>query len=217
MFTGIIEEVGTIRELRAASGGAMLKVAADTVARGLKTGDSVAVNGVCLTATQTGAGFFYCDISSETLRISTFGKARPGMRVNLERSLIFGDRLGGHFVQGHVDGMGRLADRRPSGDGMEMSFAFPKELDRYLVYKGSVAVDGISLTVSKLEPGLFSVAVIPHTLKSTNLGLLDIGDEVNLETDVLGRYVERLLRAVLDQPEKTQRVWTEQYLKSQGF
>ncbi len=139
------------------------------------------------------------------------------MRVNLERSLVFGDRLGGHFVQGHVDGMGRLAAKKASGEGLELSFAFPQALERYLVYKGSIAVDGISLTISRLEAGLFSVAVIPHTLQSTNLGHLEIGDEVNLETDVLGKYVERFLRAAPAQVEKPNGVWTEEYLKSQGF
>ncbi len=217
MFTGIIEEIGVIQELRFISQGAIVTVGAAQVAAGLKIGDSISVDGVCLTATRIGTGFFLCDISAETLRISSFKQAKQGSRVNLERSLMVGGRLGGHFVQGHVDGIGRLISKIASGGGFEMSFDFPRELERYLVYKGSIAVNGISLTLSSLAKGIFSVAVIPHTFESTNLNQLTIGDIVNLEVDILGKYFERFFQLGLKQNEKGGSKLTSDYLKDQGF
>ncbi len=216
MFTGIIEEVGTIRELRLVSEGAVLTTAGRIVPPGLKIGDSVAVSGVCLTATVTGQEVFSCDISSETLRRSNFLHARQGSKVNLERSMTLGGRLGGHIVQGHVDGIGKLISRTRSGAGWEMSFEFPLDLERYLVYKGSIAVDGVSLTIASLGKNAFSVAVIPHTLESTTLGQLRIGDAVNLETDILGKYFERFFQLGLMQKEKPAKL-TAEYLRDQGF
>lgn len=217
MFTGIIEEVGIIQELRFLSQGATITVGAERSTNGLKIGDSIAVNGVCLTATRMGVGFFVCDISAETLRISTFKQMKQGSCVNLERSLMVGDRLGGHFVQGHVDGVGRLISKTASGEGFEVSFDFPRELERYLVYKGSIAVNGISLTISSLSRGIFSVAVIPHTFESTNLSQLIIGNLVNLEVDILGKYFERFFQLGLKQDEKSGSPLTSEYLKDQGF
>ena len=217
MFTGIIEEVGTIQDLRLLAQGAIITVGAERSTPGLKIGDSIAVNGVCLTATRVGAGFFLSDISAETLKISTFKQTKQGSRVNLERSLMVGDRLGGHFVQGHVDGVGRLISRTRSGEGFEVSFDFPRELERYLVYKGSIAVNGISLTISSLVRGIFSVAVIPHTFESTNLGQLIIGDPVNLEVDILGKYFERFFQLGLQRDERSGSKLTSDYLKDQGF
>jgi riboflavin synthase len=216
MFTGIIEEVGTIQELRFISEGAVLTAAARIVPSDLKIGDSIAVNGVCLTATRTGQGSFSCDISAETLRLSSFKQARQGSKINLERSMMLGGRLGGHFVQGHVDGVGELASKTRSGEGWEISFEFPRDLERYLVYKGSIAVDGISLTIAALEKNSFSVAVIPHTLESTNLNHLGIGDPVNLEVDILGKYFERFFQLGLIQGEKSTKL-TVEYLRDQGF
>jgi riboflavin synthase len=217
VFTGIIEEVGVIKDLRFLSQGATITIGAELVPADLKIGDSISVNGVCLTATRIGAGFFLCDISAETLRISAFKKAKQGSRVNLERSLKVGDRLGGHFVLGHVDAIGRMVTTRASGEGFEMSFDFPRELERYLVYKGSVAVNGISLTISSLSTGVFSVAVIPHTFESTNLKQLIVGDPVNLEVDILGKYFERFFQLGLKQNEKSGLGLTSEYLKDQGF
>ncbi len=217
MFTGIIEETGLIQELRFLSQGATITIGAGFTATDLKIGDSISVNGVCLTATRIDAGFFACDISAETLRISNFKLARQGSRVNLERSLRIGDRLGGHFVQGHVDGIGRLISKTASGDGFEMSFDFPRELERYMVYKGSIAVNGISLTISSLSKGVFSVAVIPHTFESTNLNQLIIGDLVNLEVDILGKYFERFFQLGLKQTKGNPSRITSEYLKDQGF
>jgi riboflavin synthase len=216
LFTGIIEEVGTINELRLAAEGATITIGARAIAPGIRIGASMSVDGVCLTATRTGTDFFSCDISAETLRLSSFKQAREGSKVNLERSLMIGDRLGGHFVLGHVDAVGTLHAKRPSGDGFEMSFDFPRQLERYLVYKGSIAVNGISLTISALERESFSVAIIPHTYASTNLGQLRIGDLVNLEVDVLGRYFERFFQLGLTDRTSTPKL-TPQYLKEQGF
>jgi riboflavin synthase len=217
VFTGIIEELGVIQELRIAAEGAKISIAAGQVLSGMKIGDSVSVNGVCLTATQLLSGSFLCDISAETLRLSNFKLAKPGARVNLERSLVIGDRLGGHFVLGHVDGIGRLISKTASGMGFVTTFSYPKELERYLVYKGSIAINGISLTIAALEPSAFSVAVIPHTYESTNLRELNAGDPVNLEVDVLGRYFERFFQLGLLQREKPGSGLTSEYLKNQGF
>jgi riboflavin synthase len=216
MFTGIVEEVGTIQELRFISEGAVIVIAGKTIPPSLKIGDSISVNGVCLTATQTGRQSFSCDISAETLRLSSFNQAKRGSKVNLERSLMVGDRLGGHIVQGHVDGVGRLISKTRSGEGWEMSFEFPRELERYLVYKGSISINGISLTISALGKGSFAVAVIPHTLEATNLNQLGIGDLANLEVDILGKYFERFFQLGLFQGEKSPKMNLE-YLKDQGF
>ena len=217
MFTGIIEEVGTIQELRFLSEGATITIAAKTIPDGLKVGDSIAVNGVCLTATRIGSDSFLCDISAETLRRSSFKQAKHGTRVNLERSLSIGGRLGGHFVLGHVDDVGKLRAKTASGQGYEISFDFPTELERYLVYKGSISVDGISLTIASLDKGAFSVSVIPHTLQSTNLNQLTIGALVNLEVDILGKYVERFFHLGSEKDEKTGSKLTADYLKNQGY
>jgi riboflavin synthase len=217
VFTGIIEEVGIVQELRFMSQGATLTVGAERCTTGMKIGDSIAVNGVCLTATRIGTNFFLCDVSAETLRISNFKQLKQGGRVNLERSLMVGDRLGGHFVQGHVDGVGRLISKVASGDGFEVSFDFPRELERYLVYKGSISVNGISLTIASLARGVFSVAVIPLTFESTNLSRLIIGDLVNLEVDILGKYFERFFQLGLKAEGKDSSRVTSEYLKGQGF
>lgn len=217
MFTGIIEEVGIIQELRILSEGAAITVAAREIPPGLKIGDSVAVNGVCLTATRIWPESFICDISAETLRRSNLRQGKPGSKVNLERSLMAGGRLGGHFVQGHVDDVGRFLGKVPSGEGYEISFSFPRTLERYLVYKGSIAVNGISLTISALGKDSFTVSVIPHTFSSTNLSQLMTGDPINLEVDILGKYFERYFQLGLAQSPESQPKLTMEYLKGQGF
>jgi len=224
MFTGIVEEVGTIRELRFQAEGAAITVAAKTILPGIAIGDSIAVNGVCLTAVRLLPDGFVCDISEETLRRSGFQKTRIGARVNLERALSVNGRLGGHIMQGHVDDVGRMISRTPSGRGFEISFSFPRSLERYLVYKGSIAVNGISLTIASLGNESFSVAVIPHTLSATNLGELVPGDPVNLETDILGKYFERYFQLGLaGSPENSPETMkptpklTAEYLIEQGF
>jgi len=187
MFTGIVETVGTAAEVS----GSRIRLESDLV--DLVVGESIAVNGVCLTVTAPGAGSFSADISEETARRTSLGSLRVGSPVNLERAMPAGGRFGGHIVQGHVDGVGSVADVRELPGSVEMSFSLPPELERYLVHKGSVTLEGVSLTVAALEPGGFAVALIPHTLQSTTFGTKQPGDAVNIEVDVLAKYVERLL------------------------
>jgi riboflavin synthase len=215
MFTGIVEETGTVQHLSIASQGATLAIAGASIIPGMKPGDSVAVNGVCLTVTECYSGMFSCDLSAETLERTTLCCLTPGLAVNLERPLALGDRLGGHFVMGHVDAVGSLISRKPSGEGSIMVFGYPAELERYLVYKGSVAIDGISLTIASLRQRCFSVAIIPHTLDATNLRDLRPGASVNLEVDLLGKYLERFFQLGLT--GKPSASLTEEYLKEQGF
>jgi riboflavin synthase len=215
MFTGIIEKTGRIEALRASKQGAEMSIAAEAIASTLKTGDSISVNGVCLTVVKSNNRMFECDISAETLRRTTFECAREGTAVNLERPLAVGSRLGGHFVLGDVDGVGKLLFSKPAGAGEEMVFGYPPELERYLVYKGSIAVDGISLTIAALQEASFSVSVIPHTLQNTNLMHLEVGDLVNLEVDILGKYFERFYQLGLP-AEKGPKI-TVDYLKQQGY
>jgi len=193
VFTGIVQDVGRLERAEARGPGRRLTLATALDTGSFELGESVAVEGVCLTVASAGKGTFEADVSPETLRRSTLGELRPGDRVNLERALRLTDRLGGHFVLGHVDACGRCAGSVLQGEFRVLSFEAPPEVRRYLVEKGSVAVDGVSLTVAGLEPRGFSVAVIPHTLEKTTLPGLRIGDRVNLEADVLGKYVERLL------------------------
>lgn len=215
MFTGIIEELGRIGSVQPSADGAVIGISSRMTSGQLRDGDSIAVNGVCLTVTSRAGEEFHCDLSAETLRRSSLGRLTRGRGVNLERPLPVGGRLGGHFVLGHVDGVGRLLRSEPSGDGCVLTFQYPRELERYLVHKGSVAVDGISLTVADLEGDRFSVAVIPHTLAVTNLKELSPGDEVNLEADILGKYFERFFQlGIRDrQPSKL----TAEYLEEQGY
>lgn len=193
MFTGIVQDVGRVARSSPVASGRRLTVdtALDTAT--FELGESVAVNGVCLTVATLSAAAFEADVSSETLRRSTLGELRPGSAVNLERALRPTDRLGGHFVLGHVDGTVRLVKSAPEGEFRVLRFEAPAPLLRYVVEKGSVALDGISLTVASLEAGGFSVAVIPHTLERTNLLGRRSGERINLEVDILGKYVEHLL------------------------
>lgn len=215
MFTGIIEEVGRIEAFQMGGRGASIRVGANCIPARLKAGDSVAVNGVCLTAIDANATSFVCELSDETLRRTALARAGEGTAVNLERPVMVGSRLGGHFVLGHADGVGKMLVSKPSATGVEMTFAFPRELDRYLVFKGSIAVDGISLTIASLEETYFSVAVIPHTLENTNLKCLRSGSPVNLEVDILGKYFERFFQLGL--LENISSRITADYLKEQGF
>ncbi|MFQ3582821.1 MAG: riboflavin synthase [Chloracidobacterium sp.] len=195
MFTGIIEEVGRLERLDRRSTGGALTVGAQVVLENTKLGDSIAVNGVCLTVTALTARSFTVDVSEETLRVSNLAERKTGDDVNLERALAVGARLGGHIVQGHVDAVGHFLARRPLGNAVTMRFGFPPDIGRYLVRKGSIAVDGVSLTVATLGEDWFEVAVIPATLNWTTLPKLKPGAAVNLEADVLAKYVERLLQA----------------------
>lgn len=192
-----------------------MTVSAPGIASDLNVGDSVAVNGVCLTVVHHTDNAFACDLSSETLARSSLGRARTGTPVNLERALQVGSRMGGHFVQGHVDGIGVLRYSVPSGQGSVITFEYPRQLERYVVSKGSIAVDGISLTIARLAGNRFDVAVIPHTLQATNLGSLRAGDCVNLEADLLAKYFERFFQLGL-MPDKSSGLSLED-LREQGF
>lgn len=197
MFTGIIEELGSVRQISKNADGARIDIACKRVVEDARIGDSTAVNGVCLTLVEINDGFFGADVSEETLRRTTLGSLTPGSKVNLERPLTPSARIGGHIVQGHVDGVGELLQVEPSGDGFTLSISFPENLGRYIVEKGSITVDGISLTVASLGAGageeLFTVAIIPHTWSVTNLSSLGSGAGVNLEVDIIAKYVERMM------------------------
>jgi riboflavin synthase len=193
MFTGIVEGTGTVAALAATAEGARLEVEAPWLAGRLRLGESVAVNGCCLTVAGTTATGFAADLVAETLRRTALGGLAAGARVNLERPLALGGRLGGHLVQGHVDGVARILERASVGDGEEVRVQLPPDLERYLVEKGSIAVDGVSLTVAGVGPGWFAVALVPHTLEVTTLGGRRPGDLVQLEVDVIAKYVERLV------------------------
>jgi riboflavin synthase len=196
MFTGIVEGTGRVVTLAVAPGGAgaRLEVEAPWPAGALAAGDSVAVDGCCLTVAATTPGGFAADLVAETLRRTALGRLAAGDRVNLERPLALGGRLGGHLVQGHVDGVGRVLERRPVGEGEEVRVELPEALARYVVEKGSIAVDGVSLTVAGVGEGWFAVALVPHTLATTTLGQRGPGDPVHLEVDVVAKYVERLVQ-----------------------
>ncbi len=194
MFTGIVEEVGDVVAAEVRPEGARLRIRAPQLAPLASLGDSIAVSGCCLTVVERDGDVVAFDAVPETLSRTTLGGLEAGRRVNLEDSLRAGEPLGGHIVQGHVDGVGEVARRDPEGDGARLAVRTPRELRRFLVEKGSIAVAGVSLTVAALTDDGFEVALIPHTLAVTTLGELNPGDLVNLETDVLARHVERLLR-----------------------
>ena len=215
MFTGIIEETGAVEEFTRQTQGATLKVAAETVLSDLTVGGSIAVNGVCLTATAIQDHSFSADLSPETLERTTLGGLKIQAKVNLERPLLPTGRLSGHFVQGHVDGVGELVSLATVGDGnWWLQIGVPQELLRYLVYKGSIAIDGISLTIASVEDETIGVAIIPHTYEATSLGQLEAGAKVNLECDVIAKHVERLMHSVDLEPRGR---LTVDELKEQGF
>jgi len=197
LFTGIIEELGEVESLAKQTAGARLRVRCARVLEDLKPGSSIAVNGVCLTAVEIGRDAFSADLAPETMRRSNLGDLGPGARVNLERPLAPTDRLSGHIVQGHVDGTGEFLELDQLGDeNWWLKIRVPAELDRYLVFKGSIAIDGISLTIASLERDVLGVTIIPHTYQNTTLGTHKTGDRVNLECDVLAKHVEKLLESL---------------------
>ena len=190
MFTGLIEATGRLVERQTIAGGLRLRIASD-LAGELAAGDSLAVNGVCLTVIKADAGEIFADVGPETIRVTTLGALSSGVSVNLERPLRADSRFGGHFVQGHVDGIGRVEDRKPEAEFEWLTVSFPAPLAPYFVLKGSVAVDGTSLTVAGLGIDRFDVQIVPYTLAHTNLRSLAVGDGVNLECDMVGKYVAR--------------------------
>ena len=194
MFTGLIEDLGTLRDIRTGVDQAVLTVGTALPSAELTLGESIAINGVCLTVTRFAAGEFSADVSPETLECTTLGRLAQGARVNLERALRLSDRLGGHLVTGHVDGLARIVERRQEGNAWRFRFQSDAALCGQLVDKGSVAVDGVSLTVNTVKGDSFTLAVIPHTLAMTTLQERKVGDEVNIETDLIGKYVARFLQ-----------------------
>jgi riboflavin synthase len=216
MFTGIIEELGRVLSIEQRGEGARLRVAARTVTADAREGDSIAVNGVCLTAIDVRRDSFAADGSQETLQRSTLGRLRARSPVNLERAVTPSTRLGGHIVQGHVDARGRFLSAEEHGGSWTLRIAYPKELARYLVFKGSVTVEGISLTVAALTDEYFEIAIIPKTWEVTNLSHLRPDDEVNLEADIIAKYVERIL-TVGRQEESTPSGLTIEKLADLGY
>jgi riboflavin synthase len=199
MFTGIVEHVGRVESLNTALDGAAqssrLRVNAGPLVASLAVSNSIAVNGCCLTVVEISGETFAADLSSETLRRTSFGEIKPGTRVNLERPLTAGKEFGGHFVQGHVDGIGRVTRWEAEGANWWLGVRLPRELARYVAMKGSISIDGISLTVANLAGDTVEAAIIPFTYANTNLQALRVGDAVNLEADILAKYVERILEA----------------------
>ncbi len=215
MFTGIIEELGKISAFERYAGGARIKIAARVVAADANEGDSIAVNGVCLTALNIERDGFSADVSTETLNRSTLGKLSVGARVNLERAVTPLTRLGGHIVQGHVDARGKYVSAIQTGDFWTVRVEFPPEIGQYLVYKGSITVEGISLTIANLYENSFDIAVIPKTWELTNFSSLKSGDAVNLEADVIAKYVERIL--LYDKSAAKSETLTVEKLTELGF
>ncbi|OKI54709.1 riboflavin synthase [Streptomyces sp. MJM1172] len=198
MFTGIVEELGEVTAVEQLAEASRFRLRGPVVTEGAKHGDSIAVNGVCLTVVETADGEFTADVMQETLNRSSLGTLGQGSRVNLERPMALGGRLGGHLVQGHVDGTGEILSRTPSEHWELVKVALPAHLARYVVEKGSITVDGVSLTVVEAAADHFTISLIPTTLALTTLGIKQPGDPVNLEVDVLAKYVERLLAAGVD-------------------
>lgn len=201
MFTGLIEEVGVVRSLRTGAKSAEITVGASEVLGGLRVGDSVAVSGVCLTVTSLGRDSFTADVMAQTVRATNMAGLRPGARVNLERALRLGDRLGGHIVSGHIDGTGAVRGLWREDNAVWFTVAAPPEILRVVIPKGSIAMDGVSLTVAHVDDEVFGVSVIPHTRDATTLPDKQAGDVVNLECDVIGKYVEKLLAPASQQAE----------------
>ncbi|QFQ95926.1 riboflavin synthase [Streptomyces phaeolivaceus] len=195
MFTGIVEELGEVTAVERLGDSSRFRLRGPVVTQGAKHGDSIAVNGVCLTVVEHEDDWFTADVMAESLERSSLGALGVGSRVNLERPMAVGDRLGGHIVQGHVDGTGEVIERKPSENWEIVKISLPADLTRYVVEKGSITVDGISLTVVDAGPDYFTVSLIPTTLDLTTLGRKQPGDPVNLEVDVIAKYVERLLGA----------------------
>ena len=219
MFTGIIEGLGTIREIRPAGQGKRLGVDADFDLDQTKIGDSISVNGACLTVVMIEGALFKVDMSPETLARTTFGRAKIGNRVNLERALRLSDRLDGHLVSGHIDGIGTVKLKGKTGNAIIFTIEVPESLSYYMIKKGSVAVDGISLTINNCGRNGFDVSILPYTAKLTTLGVIKTGDFVNIETDMIGKYVERFVRRShdIDNPKETGKSLDMQFLAKTGF
>lgn len=211
MFTGIIEETGTIKELSKNDKNALIIVECKEVLDGVKIGDSIAIDGVCQTVTEFGKNSFSAQISSETLSVTNFSRLKKGSKVNLERALTLNSRLGGHIVTGHIDGLAKVKNIQKQSEFYNIKFEVEKNLAKYIVKKGSVTVNGVSLTVAEIVLGEFSIVIIPHTFENTNLCYLKSGDFVNIEVDILAKYIEKILST------DNNRTLDEKFLKENGF
>lgn len=216
MFTGIIEEMGVVKTVTKAHNGTGLTILAKAVLEGLAIGDSITVNGVCQTVVGSDSTQFAVDVSTETMKVTTLGTVKAGDPVNLERAMRLSDRLGGHLVTGHVDGVGTVRDRAQDANAIQMTIAAQPDILRLCVLKGSIALDGISLTINEVTEQGFRVTIIPHTAKVTTLGVKQVGDPVNLETDLIGKYVERLLREREGLPRPDIKI-DQEYLSRRGL
>lgn len=203
MFTGIIEELGVLKNIKKNNGFNVIEIGCQTVLENTKLGDSISTNGICLTVKELGEDFFKADVMGETIERTNLGSLRKGERVNLERALSLQSRLGGHIVSGHVDGTGIIKNIEEKSDGTWFTIEAPKEILRYIVYKGSISIDGISLTVAYVEDKCFKVSVIPHTLKCTVLQYKKLNSVVNLECDVIGKYIEKLMNGKKEEAEES--------------
>lgn len=217
MFSGIVEEMGAVSILNKSLAGTRLTIIAATILGDLAVGASVSVNGTCLTVVARTDQDFSVDVSPETLQVTTLGSLASGSPVNLERAMKLNDRIGGHMVSGHVDGIGAIRSRHPDGNAVILEIEAPKDMLRLCVAKGSITVDGISLTINGVTERSFLVSIIPHTAKVTTLGLKQVGDQVNLESDLIGKYVERLLQERGILPPKPAPVIDKDYLKRRGL
>lgn len=216
MFTGIVEETGTLRSLNRGSKSCVLTIQCATVLEDAKIGDSIAVNGICLTVTSLLNGAFTADVMNETLSRSALGNAKPGDPVNLERAMAVNGRFGGHIVSGHIDGTGTIREIREDDNAVWYTVSAPPEILRYVVEKGSIAIDGISLTVARVDGSSFQVSVIPHTRAVTALGQRTPGSQVNLENDIIGKYVEKLMQPAPETTESRSGI-TMEFLAQHGF
>jgi riboflavin synthase len=217
MFTGIIQGKGTLTEKRRSEGGMLFVVEADFDISDPEEGESIACNGVCLTAKEIHGRRFSVDVSPESLSRTNLGQLNVGMPMNLERALRLSDRLGGHLVSGHVDATAKVAQKKPEGDFVIISFTIPAGLGRYIIEKGSITIDGISLTVNYCDNITFSVSIIPHSLQITTLGKIKLGDLVNIEVDLIGKYVEKLLSEKPAHEENAKQVINPAFLAEHGF
>ena len=215
MFTGIVEEIGTIHSIKNSTNSALLTISGNIIFSDLHLGDSVAVNGVCLTVTDIAKNSFTADIMHETLNRSSLGKLKNGSHVNLERAMPANGRFGGHIVSGHIDGTGQIIKTRTDGNAIWYTIKADSTVIKYIVEKGSITIDGISLTVALVSENEFSVSIIPHTAKSTILAEKAVGDIVNLENDIIGKYVEKLLLSI-DTPKSQSKV-TMDFLTKHGY
>lgn len=217
MFSGIVEEMGAVKSVQKGLHGTRLSILASTILEDIHIGESVSVSGACLTVTDFGDQEFAVDVSPETLNITTLGATSVGTPVNLERAMKLNERIGGHLVTGHVDGVGTIRRREQDGNAVQFTIEVPDSIARYCVKKGSITVEGISLTINDISENSFSVTIIPHTAKVTTMGLKQVENLVNLETDLIGKYVERLLQSSGKVSAQPSPVIDRDYLQKRGL